>query len=93
MPTSKIAGKNSIVSEQASYRKSKINLFLPVALIDTVRGLIIVQGEKVSMIRPVFKRSKIASRTKWELSKADLLLLNTFDEGVSIKGIPFSIIS
>ena len=68
------------------YLKSKINLFLPVAFTDTVSGLITVQGVNVSNIRPVFKRSKIVSCTNSALSKADLLFLNTFEEGVSIKG-------
>ena len=54
-----------------------------------------MQGKNDSIIRPVSKRFKMVSCTKSELSKADLLFLKNFDDGVSIKGTlyPFSIIS
>ena len=44
-----------------------------------------MQGLNVSNIRPVFKRSKIVSRTNFALFKADSSFMNTFEEGVSIK--------
>ena len=78
------------------YLKSKINLFLPEALADTVSGLITVQGENISETHPVFEKSKIASAQILNYPKLIYYFFKYFSDGVSIKGIlsvlyPFSI--
>ena len=67
--------------------RSKINLFFPDDWTETERGLTLWGRTSDSKMRLVTNNSEIASLTKSECAKVDLLLLEKLTGGVEWKGI------